>query len=478
MKVEDVMQRRPEDEELSLYPDEVHLDRQCFPCAYRFAPGTADDGITLKVPIHMVSALTPNSADWVIPGLLREKVAALLKGLPKEYRKKLPPLARACDVIMSELHEGKGALLSALSRIIHAAFRVDIPVSLWAPDALAEYLQIRFSVIDAQGKEVAVSRDIHELREGITAEAESAAFNKARLTREKTGLTAWDFGELPAEIPLENGGIFEGYAYPGLEAGEQCANIRVFKNRQEADASHRRGVMALYAMYFRNDLKYLRRALSLSGDVKIWAEKFGGVKTVENMIFDKVLHDLFAKDIRTHSAFIDYAESVRSQILPAGQAVLIKCMPFLRAYYDTASAIHNTEKTNRSNKPVLQYLSQLRQELSLLVPRDFLIQYNDERLNHIPRYLKALAMRAERAVVHLGKALAKENEIKIFSVKLQDMVNSASKGISEEKLNAIEHYRWMIEEFKVSVFAQELKTAFPVSPKRLEKKIQEIERII
>jgi ATP-dependent helicase HrpA len=152
-------------------------------------------------------------------------------------------------------------------------------------------------------------------------------------------------------------------------------------------------------------------------------------------------------------------------------------MPFLRAYYDTASAIHNIEKTNRFNKPVLQYLSQLRQELSFLMPRDFLIQYNDEILNHIPRYLKALTVRAERGVVHLGKALAKENEIKIFSVKLQDMVNSATKGVSEEKLKAIEHYRWMIEEYKVSVFAQELKTAFPVSPKRLEKKIQEIERI-
>ena len=477
MKEEDILQRRPENEELSLYPDEILLDTHRFPCVYRFAPGTADDGITLKVPIHMVSALTAHSADWIIPGLLREKVAALLKGLPKEYRKKLPPLSRACDVIMSEMHKGEGSLLPALSRIIHAAFRVDIPVSLWAPDALAEYLQIRVSVVDAQGKEVAASRDIHELRKGIIADAESAAFNKARLSWEKPGLTAWDFGELPAEIPLESAGIFEGYAYPGLEAGEQCVNIRVFKSRQEADASHRRGVMALYAMFFRNDLKYLRKALSLSGDVKTWTEKFGGVKTVENMIFDKVLHDLFAKDIRTHSAFIDHAESVSGRILPAGQAVLKKCVPLLQAYNDSVSAMDTAENTNRFNKAVIQYLVQLRRELSLLMPRDFLMHYDDERLNHVPRYLKALSIRAERGVAHLGKALAKEHEIKIFSVKLQDMVNITAKGVSEEILNAIEHYRWMIEEYKVSVFAQELKTAFPVSPKRLEKKIQEIERM-
>jgi ATP-dependent helicase HrpA len=112
------------------------------------------------------------------------------------------------------------------------------------------------------------------------------------------------------------------------------------------------------------------------------------------------------------------------------------------------------------------------------MPRDFLMRYDDERLNQVPRYLKALAIRAERGVVHLGKALAKEDEIKIFSVKLHNMVNNAAKGVSEEKLKAIEHYRWMIEEYKVSVFAQELKSAFPVSPKRLEKKIQEIEGML
>jgi ATP-dependent helicase HrpA len=477
MKEDDILQRKLENEELSLYPDEVHLDEHRFPCAYRFAPGTAEDGTTLKVPIHMVSALTATSTDWVIPGLLREKVAALLKGLPKEYKKKLPPLAHTCNAIMSEMLEGEGSLLSALSKMINAKFGVDIPVSLWAPDALAEHLQVRFSVIDAQGKEVAASRDLCELRNGIIAEAESTAFNKARLLCEKTGLTDWDFGKLPAKITLESRGFFEGYAYPGLEAGEGCVNIRVFKNRHDADASHKRGVMALYAIRFKDELKYLRKAIAFTGSAKILADTFGGAKQVEIMILAKVEHNLFWRNIRTQEAFIDHAEKIAGQILPTGQAVLKKCTPLLRAYYDTVSAMHNTGNNNRFNKPVQQYLSQLRQELSLLMPHDFLIQYNDERLNHMPRYLKALAMRAERGVVHLGKALAKENEIKIFSVKLQDMVKSASKGISEEKLNAIEHYRWMIEEYKVSVFAQELKTAIPVSPKRLEMKIQEIERI-
>jgi ATP-dependent helicase HrpA len=293
MKEEDVLQRKAEDEELSLYPDEVILDRHRFPCAYRFAPGTAEDGVTLKVPIHMVSALTATSADWVIPGLLRDKVSALLKNLPKEYRKQLPPPAHTCDAILSEMNEREGSLFSSLSKIINAKFGIDIPVSLWAPNALAEHLQIRVAVIDAQGKEVAASRDICELRKGIIAGVESTAFNKARLSWEKTGLTAWDFGELPEEIALESRDFFEGYAYPGLEAGEGCVNIRVFKSRQDADASHKRGVMALYAMHFKAELKYLRKAITFPGDTKIWADTFGGVKLVENMILGQVAHDLF-----------------------------------------------------------------------------------------------------------------------------------------------------------------------------------------
>jgi len=478
MKEDDVLQRKPKDEELSLYPDEVVLDEHRFPCAYRFAPGTAEDGITLKVPMHMISALSASSADWLIPGLLREKVAALLKGLPKEYKKKLPPLSHTGTAIISIIHEKKGALPSALSKIINEKFGVEIPTSLWARDALADYLQIRFSVVDAHGKEVVASRNIRELQNGIIAEAESNAFSKARLLWEKTCVTHWDFGELPTSIRLESGDCFEGYAYPGLESSEGCVNIRVFKNMQDAEASHKKGVTALYAIHFKDVLKHLKKAITLSGDAKIWADKFGGVNQAENMIASKVAHTLFSRNIRTQDAFINHAEHIARQILPAGQAVLKKCMPLLRAYYDTAAALQNLEKMNRFNNPVLQYLSHLKEELDLLMPKDFLIKYDDERLCHIPRYLKAITIRAERGIAHLGRVIAKDEEIKIFTVKLQDMVNSVAVGDSEEKLKAIEEYRWMVEEYKISLFAQELKTALPVSPKRLEKKIQEIERSI
>jgi ATP-dependent helicase HrpA len=477
MTEEDVLQKQPDDE-LFLYPDEVLLDKHRYPCTYSFAPGSSEDGVTLKVPIHMLSELTASSADWMIPGLLKDKIIALLKGLPKEYRKKLPPLVQTCSVIVSEMQMEAGSLVTALSKFINEKFGVDIPASLWSPQNLAEYLRIRFSVIDSTGKEVASSRDMCELQKNIIGEAESRAFNKARMKWEKTGLTSWDFGDLPDSISLESGGCFEGYAYPGLEAGDGCVHIRLFKNKQDAHKSHTRGIVALYTIYFRDELKYLKKAISLPGDAKKYADLFGGARKFENEIFKKVMHDLFSKNIRTHDVFIDNANRVAQKILSTGQAILKRGIPLLNAYCDVSTILQNIEMANRFNKPALQYLSLIKLELNYLLPHDFLIHYDTERLTHIIRYLKGTAIRAERGIAHLEKAFSKTEEVKLFSDKYTNMINSITLGTSGEKLKAIEDYRWMIEEFKVSLFAQELKTAFPISRKRLEIKVQEIERII
>jgi ATP-dependent helicase HrpA len=155
-----------------------------------------------------------------------------------------------------------------------------------------------------------------------------------------------------------------------------------------------------------------------------------------------------------------------------------RCEPAIKSYYDTSAYLKNLENANRANKPALDYLSYLREEMNELMPGDFLMHYDSKRLIHVMRYLKAICIRAERGMAHLDRALGRIREVNIFSDNLQNMINSISTGASEEKLNLIEEYRWMIEEYKVSLFAQELKTAFPVSKKRLEKKKHEIERII
>ncbi|MGZ6220919.1 MAG: ATP-dependent RNA helicase HrpA, partial [Syntrophales bacterium] len=316
MKEEDVMVRTPEEGELAQYPCDVTLDGHRFTCDYRYEPGHPEDGVTVKVPLHMISAVPAVSADWIVPGLMRERITALLKGLPKEFKKKLQPLSQTCDIIMAEMADDGYPLISSLGKFIHQRFGVDIAASSWNTDAIDDRLQPRFAVIDERGNELKASRDISSLQKNILVETQSIAFEKACNSWEKMGVTTWDFGDLPDAIALESRGQLEGYAYPGLEAATGNVNIRLYKNKHDAEVFHRKGVAALYKIYFKNELKYLKKSISLDGDMKKWADSFGGARLVESAILEKVAHDLFSKNIRSGDTFIRYAEGVRSRILP------------------------------------------------------------------------------------------------------------------------------------------------------------------
>jgi ATP-dependent helicase HrpA len=151
--------------------------------------------------------------------------------------------------------------------------------------------------------------------------------------------------------------------------------------------------------------------------------------------------------------------------------------PFLQTCHETFATLRAHEASHRFNKPAIRFLEGVRADLDRLVPSDFLLQYDSERLEHIMRYLRALLIRLERGLLHLEKDIGKANEIKLFDDFLQEGLKHLAPESSTEKRQALDAFRWMIEEYKVSLFAQELKTPFPISRKRLELKKQEIERM-
>ena len=477
MREEDLLVKTPDAEEIALFPEAVSAGGWRLNCVYRFSPGKPEDGVTLKIPVHAVPSLPASSLDWAVPGLLKEKVIALLRGLPKEYRKRLQPLAQTCDVILREMEQG-APLPTALGRFIYKKFGVDIPADRWPLDELEEHLKLRFSVVDGKDRELAAGRDISILQKGFVDKEESQAFAKARRRWEKSGLTEWDFGDLPESIPLSGGGIHDGVAYPALEAAEGGIRIRLFRSASEARRVHPLGVRTLLALLLREELRYLRKSLAPSGDLKLWAAAFGGAKALESALCEKVVHDLLEADIRTEAAFNSHAEKIRPQLLPRGQELIQKIGPLIKILYDVSTLLRTLETSSYGNVPVLAFLADLRDELSRLFPADFLIRYDDERLSHIGRYLRALAIRAERGAVHLEKALVRGEEIHEFVKRHLDLVGNLPPFASEEKRQAIDDLRWMIEEYKVSLFAQELKTAFPVSRKRLDARLREIERML
>jgi ATP-dependent helicase HrpA len=165
-------------------------------------------------------------------------------------------------------------------------------------------------------------------------------------------------------------------------------------------------------------------------------------------------------------------------VYSTGQDILREVEQILSAYHETRSAISVLETANRSNKPHCAFLAHLRKELNRLVPKDFVTAYDRERLSHLPRYIKALGIRAEKGIVHLEKDRSREKQVGEFSESLAQLIDGLPSYSSKEKKQALDELFWMIEEYKISVFAQELKTAFSVSPKRLREKIKEIERIV
>jgi ATP-dependent helicase HrpA len=291
-------------------------------------------------------------------------------------------------------------------------------------------------------------------------------------------LTTWDFGNLPEQISLRDGGIHAPPAFPALAADETGVGIRLFRSANEALLSHRKGVRALLALRFREDLRHLRKTVAPAGDLKIWAAAFGGVKPLENALAEKVMTDLFDADVRTEADFVKHAERIRPEILPHGLAAVRLAGPSLKALYETSEQLRTLEGSNRGNRPLLAFLAELREESTRLLPPDFLVRYDEERLNHIGRYLRALAVRAERGAVHLQKALERGKEIRDLDVWRETTLRELPAFASEEKRWALDDFGWMIEEYKVSLFAQELKTALPISRKRIETRMAEIQRML
>jgi ATP-dependent helicase HrpA len=204
---------------------------------------------------------------------------------------------------------------------------------------------------------------------------------------------------------------------------------------------------------------------------------FGGPALFEKRMYESIIKKLFFKNIRSEDAFFAHAESVAQSILSEGRDLLNQSLLVLEAYHETRTTIYALETAHNTNRTILQFLKGLRTELSKLLPETFVDLYDVDRIIHLVRYIKALEIRAQRAVVDFEKDRTKSDEVQNFTESLNRLLKGLSPTTSKEKKAAIEAYFWLIEEYKVSIFAQELKTSVPVSKKRLKEKLKLIERM-
>jgi len=479
MKETDLLRVFPDPEELSLFPDDWTIRGKRLKVTYKFAPGDPDDGATLTVLLELLSRLPEESLQWGIPGYFNEKIEALIKGLPKRYRKLFVPVSDAARAVIEEMDPSEGSLFSALSAFVKQRFRADVPVSAWAGVDLPPHLKMRVSVVDHAGQEVAAGRDFETLRK-LRREAVSAAARdpetwiQAGRKWERTGITSWDFGEMPEIVSIGSGVV----AFPGLEpaAGDKV-NLRLFKTPEQALASHKKGVAALLLLRFSKDLKFVQKRLALPVEHLKTALYFGGKDAFERMLLDNLKKEVFEKNIRTEAEFKATGETVVRELFEKSQALLQAVGPILEAYQETHVALYAIEKTNPENKALADICSEIRKDMDRLVPKNFLEIYGLERLAQLPRYLDALRLRADRAQNDLEKDRRKAAQAEPFLKTLEKLRASIKADSRAEEKAAVEEFRWMVEEFKVSLFAPEVKTPFPISPTRLTARLKEIEKL-
>jgi ATP-dependent helicase HrpA len=484
MQMSDLIINEPEAGELALYPDNIILGNQEFQCAYNFKVGEPDDGVTIKVPSTLTTGIPVENIDWLVPGLLKEKISALIKSLPKKYRKKLVPVADTVDVILNEMPQGKGSLFSVLSAFIYERFKIDIPAAAWNDAALPDHLKALIAITDENGREIISGRDkglLYEKIQRTGGRKDSKELLSLKKRWERRGITKWDFPDLPQSIPVNNPNEGEITVYPGLEvegAGSNKINLRIFRDAELALESHKKGVAALFSGFFAGDLKFLKKRIRISEKLHPAAKHFGGAGKMNNRIYQSVTGKLFEKNIRTKQAFHFYTESIGPLILSTGDQLLKKSLDVVSVYHETLLKLADLEKKHMFNRKYLLFLKGLTKELARLVPENFMELYDPDRLAHIPRYLKAVSIRGERALVSLEKDKTKDGPVTQYKERLNAFLQDLSPAVTQEKRAAIEDFFWLIEEYKVSVFAQELKTVVPVSGKRLDKMVRAIERMV
>ncbi len=474
MKEDDIVRYRPPVSEIALFPDELNFNGRRVGLEYRFMPAAPEDGATVRIRADLLPQVRAGILEWGIPGYFREKIQALVRGLPQRYRKALVPAAERADIIVRELPRTPDSLYASISAFVRKRFRADVPADVWEAVDLPAYLKIRLIVLDAAGNEVAAGRDYGPLLgvrpKAPEADTGSLSWKKACDQWERPAATEWEWEAIPDSVRLGGGAA----AYPGLEAGTKDAALRLFKTVEEAAAAHPCGVEALLSRKFAKDLKFMERVLVLPEEQQRAALYFGGKANIEKSMLDALRVRVFRKNIRTRGDYRAFADGVVKALFAEGQVLLDAVKRALSAYQGVRADLYTISMTHQGNKAVEGIVESVRAELEALMPRNFPEIYPPSRFDRLPAYLEALRIRTERGKNSPEKDRGKAAEIAPFVEALAGLRKKLGSAGSAETRAALDEIHWLIEEFKIAVFAPEVGAAGPVSAKRLTEAVREV----
>ena len=431
---------------------------------YRFEPGTPDDGVTLDVPLHLLNALDAARLSWLVPGLVSDKAAALIRGLPKAQRRNFvpaPDFARAFAEAWAQ--PGADTLLGELARFLARATGVQIAPTDFDERALEPHLRMNLRLFAADGKKLAESRDLDELRTQFGSRAERAFAARAGRELAREGLLEFPREPIPATVPGEAGVP----AFPALVDTGEAAALRVFADREQVQREHPRGVRRLLEIALVDRAKQARKQLPVSPKIGLLYAAIESQERLRGDLVDAALNALLSDGldaIRDRAAFDSRLQEVGRQLFPEAMRRLTLAEEILALVADLRP---------RLEPPLMGWakgnLDDLRQQLEALVHPGFLRSTPAEALAQMPRYLQAMLRRVERLLRDPARDQARMLELKPFVDALEA---ARAQGRADEPAWAA--LRWDLEELRVSLFAQELAARGAVSTKKLARQLQQL----
>lgn len=470
MEREDLLLREMEGPSLSDFPDEIRVQNNALPITYRFEPGSADDGANIQIPQRVLNQLKAADIDWAIPGQLRDRCIAILKGLPKGLRKNFIPVPDFVDGFLDSINlvypdiAKRRGLKDLLREYAKAKNGVDIDRKTIDEVGLPQHLSPSLTIVNDNGKEVARSQSLQELQQNHIVLTQERATQVSQHPLEQDGIMDWNFGSLPFEVNIQS--VVQYQLFPALVDKGCSVSIELQDNPHLAERLTKMGLCRL--LMFRTpqqkglisrQLRTLEKKLALKAantaidfgeetTLAIYQNAFELNSTPlprDEIAFERMLVHGKSRLIETAELFASLAERIVDELFQIRrQLKLLEKPEFNGAKYDISQQIE-----------------------SLIYP-GYVLQTPFEWLVEYPRYLKAIELRMDKLPQQLSKDIEYAGIVRAFQERLCDIKDDVPNRNRKDEL------RWMIEELRVSLYAQTLKTKIPISETRLQKKFQEI----
>lgn len=446
------------------YPNNIEFNGMQLPLEYNFLPGAKEDGLSVDVPIEVLNQFDQNQMDYLVPGLIEEKVALLLKSLPKPLRKRLVPIPETAAECVNNIANHSISLKQNLISYLFKTRAVDIAIDDFTEDVLPEYLRTSYRIVDTENRLIAEGEDLGALKNKLAAQIEHAFTDLHQGAYGEEAIISWDFGDLPVEqvVAAKENTII---SYPSLLEEDGKVYRYAFDNLRTAEYYLRFGLRGLLKNALEKEIKYLRKNLRGIEKLALLYTGFGNKSQLIDSIINLVLDETFLYEkelIRKQDRFLAAVEQGKSELIGNADSVCVTLQKILE--------LNLKVQTMLSDANMLKYshaINDIEEQLEYMIFNGFIEDIEMEYLKQYPRYLEAIIKRMEKIEYSVDKDLQSTKQIAPHWSRIKKLVDHAYE--TDGNTSAFDEYRWMCEELRISLYAQGLKTKIPVSLKRMDK---------